>query len=86
MRIANEDGGRAETYYVILCVRCTQKSTELLLFTADLHCVGLSPAPQEQPSIFALTFQSPCSGLVCSPELLFSLLREREAQKHSTTY
>ena len=70
----------------LLFVCAVHKSRQLLLFTADLHRVGLSPAPQEQPSIFALTFQSPRSGLVCSPELMFSLLREREAQKHSTTY
>lgn len=34
-------------HYVILCVCCMQKSTELLLFTADRHHIGLSPAPQE---------------------------------------
>lgn len=34
-------------HYVILCVCCMQKSTESLLFTADRHHIGLSPAPQE---------------------------------------
>lgn len=73
----------------ILCYPLCALHTEVGR-VAPFHCRSspcwLSPAPQEQPSILALTFQSPSSGLVCPPERLFSLLKEREAQKHSTTY
>ena len=59
VRIASEDGSWAETYCLILCVHCVQKLTEWLLFAADLHLIGLSPAPREHsPPPFPLLSKS----------------------------
>lgn len=67
---SREDGGRARTYYVILCVHCTQKSTELLLLLQVVTILVYLLHPGTQPSAFPLAFQSPRSDWFALPEPL----------------
>lgn len=73
-----EVGPEHTTLSFVCTARRSQQSCSFYCRSSPYWFISCTPGTQ--PSAFPLAFQSPRSGLVCSPELLISLLKEHEAQ------